>query len=78
MLSYRSTFLVSVHPSFFKKKDLQSASTTMSGTMERVNDIVISGQKRLSECAHNASQMRRRELEKKKTWLVWIVVEKTE
>ena len=31
VLSYRSTFLVSVHPSFFEKKDLQSASMTMSG-----------------------------------------------
>ena len=76
MLSYRSTFLVSVHLSFFQKKDLQSASMTMSGTMERVNNTVISGQKRLSECAHDASQMRRRELEKEK-WFVWIVVEKT-
>ena len=46
--------------------------------MERVNDTVIPGQKQLSECAHNASQMRRRELEEKVRWLVWIVIEKTE
>ena len=45
--------------------------------MERVNDTVISGQKRLSECAHNASQMRRRELVENERWLAWIVVEKT-
>ena len=45
--------------------------------MERVNGTVIKVQKRLSERARKASQLRQRGWEEKEIWLAWIVFGET-